>query len=138
MSPDDISAVLHRYVGATNAREPIDWYFGPGYRYQGPLGDLGRDALVQQHDRFLAAFPDVNLSILDIVVEGDKAATRWSARGTHQGELMGISPTRRAVTITGIIITRFANGKAVDEVEEINMLGLMQQLGVAPAPSSPR
>ena len=131
MSPDETKAVLHTYVGATNAREPIDWYFGPGYRYHGPMGDMDRDAFVQQHDRFLAAFPDVNMSIQDIVVEGDKAATRWSARGTHQGQLMGIPPTGRVVTMTGIVVTRFADGKAVEETEEIDMFGLMRQLGVA-------
>ena len=46
--------------------------------------------------------------------------------------------TGRAVTITGIIVTRFADGKAVDEVEEIDMLGLMRQLGSASAPPNPR
>jgi predicted ester cyclase len=58
--------------------------------------------------------------------------TRWSAAGTHRGELMGIPPTGRAVTITGIIATRFEGGRAVEEWEEMDLLGLMRQLGAMP------
>lgn len=128
MSLMDNRAVLQRYVGATNERQPIDWYFGPGYRYHGPMGDLDREGFVQQHDRLLAAFPDVEMVILDVIVEGDKTATRWSAHGTHRGELMGIRPTGRTVSMTGVVVTRFADGKAVEVWEEIDLLGLMRQL----------
>jgi predicted ester cyclase len=72
------------------------------------------------------------MTILDFVVEGDRTVTRWSAAGTHRGELMGIPPTGRAVTITGIIATRFEGGRAVEEWEEMDLLGLMRQLGAMP------
>ncbi|GIV76452.1 MAG: hypothetical protein KatS3mg050_0846 [Litorilinea sp.] len=58
---------------------------------------------------------------------------RWSAHGTHQGELMGIPATGKTVNLTGIAIDRFENGQSVEHWEIIDQVGLMQQLGVMPA-----
>ena len=82
---------------------------------------------------FLTAFPDTKVSVEDIIAVGDKVVTRWKIRGTHSGELQGIAPTGKEVTITGIIITRVDNGKAVEEWEAFDQLGLMQQLGAIPS-----
>lgn len=70
----------------------------------------------------------------DIIAAGDKVVARWTFRGAQQGAFQGIAPTGKAVTITGIIISRFEHGKAVEEWEEVNQLGMLQQLGVMPAP----
>jgi hypothetical protein len=123
---------LERYVRATNAREPIDWYFATDYVYHGPTGDLDRAGFLRQHDGFLAAFPDVTVTIEDIVADGDRTVTRWSAIGTHRGELMGTPPGGRAVRVTGIVITRFAGGQAAEEWEEMDLLGLMRHIGALP------
>jgi predicted ester cyclase len=117
-------ATLERYVAATNARHSVDWYFAPGYRYHGPSGTLDQAQFIRQHDQFLSAFPDVRLTILEVVSSADKTVTRWSAEGTHKGPLMGMPPTQRPVRISGIIITRF--------VEEMDLLGLLRQLGATP------
>lgn len=127
-------AALEKYVRSTNAREPIDWYFAPGYVYHGPMGTLDKDAFLEQHGTFLRAFPDVRMTVLDIVTDGDKAATRWLAEGTHGGELMGIAATGRRIRVTGIVMTRFVEGRAAEEWEEIDMAGLMRQLGESPTP----
>ncbi len=82
---------------------------------------------------FLAAYPDLQITIDDMVAEGDKVVARWSARGTHRGDLMGIPPTGREVTITGIVIDRFDNCRSVERWENIDQLGMMQQLGVVPS-----
>ena len=85
---------------------------------------------------FFAAFPDLQIHIDDLVAEGDRLVTRWTAQGTHQGELMGIAPTGRSVAVTGIAIDRFENGQSVEHWEVFDQMGLMQQLGVIPAPGT--
>lgn len=82
---------------------------------------------------FLEAFPNIQVAVKDLVAEGDKVVTRWSARGTHLGELMGIPPTGKNVLMTGIATDRFVGGKSVEHWEIVDQLGLMQQLGVIPA-----
>ena len=62
----------------------------------------------------------------------DKVVSRWTARGTHRGELMGIAPTGKQVAVTGINIERFANGKLVEGWSNYDTLGMLQQLGVIP------
>ena len=65
-----------------------------------------------------------------MVAEGDKDAVRWTGRGTHKGDLMGIAPTGKQLTITGISILRIASGKIIEEWGEMDMLGALQQLGI--------
>jgi predicted ester cyclase len=88
---------------------------------------------------FRAAFPDLHLTVTDQFEEGDKLVSRWTATGTHKGELMGIAPTGTHVTVTGITIGRFQSGKLVESWENGDTLGLLQQLGVVPvlAPAGP-
>lgn len=81
-----------------------------------------------------AAFAGVYCTVEDIVVEGDKVVARWTWGGTHKGEYMGIAPTGKQVTLTGISIDRIVGGKIVEEWGEMNTLGMMQQLGVVPPP----
>ena len=69
----------------------------------------------------------------DEVAEGDKVVTRYTTRGTQLGSFMGMPPTGKYVTVTGIAIARFANGKVVEEWGNADDLGLLQQLGVVPA-----
>ena len=83
---------------------------------------------------FRAAFPDVQFTIEDMIAEGDKVVGRVTWRGTHQGELMGIQPTGKKVTVEGIDIIRFAGGKAVENWFSGDTLGMMQQLGAIPTP----
>jgi len=74
-----------------------------------------------------------NLGVIDEqLAEGDLVASRWTGRGTHQGELMGIPPTGKQVTVSGITISRVKNGKVVEEWSNWDTLGMLQQLGVVP------
>ena len=93
-----------------------------------------REGLTQFNLAIRAAFPDLTVTIDDLIAEGDKVVWRWSARGTQRGELMGIPPTGREVTLTGISIDRLAGGQIVERWGEIDNLGLLQQLGAIPAP----
>ncbi len=81
-----------------------------------------------------AGLSNLHSTIEDLIAEGDKVASRWTASGTHQGELMGIAPTGKQVTVTGISIDRIVGGKIAEEWGEMDMLGMMQQLGVIPPP----
>lgn len=78
--------------------------------------------------------PDFHVTIEDLVTEGDKVASRWTARGTHQGEFFGIPPTGKQATWTGMTIYRFAGGKIVEAWWIKDVMGLLQQLGVIPPP----
>jgi steroid delta-isomerase-like uncharacterized protein len=94
----------------------------------------GPEGAKQVFTMYRSAFPDFRLNVWDLIAEGDKVVARWSTQGTHQGELMGIPPTGKRVEVTGIDIFRFAEGKIAEHWAEFDMLGLMQQLGVIPAP----
>ncbi len=83
---------------------------------------------------FRSAFPDLHFTVEDMIAEGDKVASRYTARGTHRGELMGLPPTGRGVTEVGIMISRLAEGKLVEDWHSPDNLGLIQQLGVVTFP----
>jgi len=82
---------------------------------------------------YRTAFPDLHVTIEDQIAEGDKLATRFTASGAHQGELMGIAPTGKKVTVTGIAIERIVDNKIVEHWLVSDQLGMLQQLGVIPA-----
>ena len=82
-----------------------------------------------------AAFPDLQYTVEDQIAEGDKVVTRYTASGTHRGELMSIVPTGSRVEITGISITRIEDGKIEEIWENYDALGMMRQLGVIPSPA---
>jgi steroid delta-isomerase-like uncharacterized protein len=81
---------------------------------------------------YRTAFADLRLTIEDIIAEGETVVARWSCRGAHRGDLNGIAPTGKQVALSGVTITRFANGKMVEGYVNWDALGLMQQLGVVP------
>jgi steroid delta-isomerase-like uncharacterized protein len=100
----------------------------------------------QAVSRWREAFPDLHMSIDDLISEGEKVSYRWTARGTHQGEFLGMAPSGKQMTTTGIVIERLTNGKFTEGWTSSDTLGLMRQLGGileaghsegAPPPSRP-
>ncbi|MFC1715755.1 ester cyclase [Candidatus Poribacteria bacterium] len=89
---------------------------------------VGIEASKQAINVYRTAFPDLHLAIEDMLAEGDKVLTRWTSTGTHQGELMGIPPTGKQTVSSGIVISRIADGKIVENWWAWDALGLMQQL----------
>jgi predicted ester cyclase len=81
---------------------------------------------------FFTAFPDTHYTLEDLIAEGDKVVWRYTFRGTHRGDFMGIPATGKVVTGTSIVISRIAGGKCVEEWGSSDLLGLMQQLGAIP------
>ena len=96
---------------------------------------VGTEAFKGMVGMYLAAFPDLQWTTEDIIAEGDKVVIRWTATGTHQGELMSIPASGRQVTWTGMTIYRFADGKIVENWWAYDALGMMQQItGPLPVP----
>ena len=84
---------------------------------------------------FRKAFPDPNFwGTADLIAEGDKVVGLVTARGTHQGEFMGIAPTGKPVSFNAIDVVRIAGGKIVERWSQADNLALLQQLGAVPAP----
>jgi steroid delta-isomerase-like uncharacterized protein len=79
-----------------------------------------------------AAFAGLHVTIDDIMADGNRVIARFTARGTHNGEFMGVPPTGKAITLTAIEIFRIKDGKIAELWGEVNMMGLMQQLGMLP------
>jgi steroid delta-isomerase-like uncharacterized protein len=91
---------------------------------------ISREEALEKAKRLRSAFPDLSFSIEELIVLGDKVICRYIMRGTQQGEFAGIPATGNRVEISGIVIQRIENGKIVEEREEMDMLDLMQQLGM--------
>ena len=83
---------------------------------------------------FTEAFPDIRLTVEDIFSEGDMVAARVAFRGTHRGEFQGIPPSGKQVAFTSIEVNRVVGGKVEEHRVELDLLGLMQQLGAIPEP----
>jgi predicted ester cyclase len=109
----------------------LDPYGPPG---GWPIGPGGAKALVTT---YRTAFPDVTFTVEEQIAEGGSVATRWSTRGTQNGLLPGgITPTGKPVTVAGISIERHENGMIVESCVSWDFFGMMQQLGVIPAPGA--
>ena len=115
-----------------------DELFTPNYAHhdlstpdagRGPQSEKTRVTLYRN------AFPDLQLTIEDLLTEGETVIARWSCKGTHKGDLNGIAPTGKNVHMSGISITRFVNSKMAESWVNWDALGLMQQLGAVPEPS---
>jgi len=81
---------------------------------------------------YRTAFPEAHVEIDEIVAEGDLVVARWTATGTHDGDLMGIEPTGESVTLSGIEMCRIEDGKFVEDWEVMNLFRMLQQLHVLP------
>jgi steroid delta-isomerase-like uncharacterized protein len=104
------------------------------YVYHGPMGMeyKGPEGFKQVVTMFRTAFPDLHITVEDMVAEGDKVVSYYTMTGTHKGELMGIAPTDKKVKFSGIVIVRWVGGKEVEARGVGDMLSMMQQLGVIP------
>ena len=103
------------------------------------VGNYGRDQIKQHVQMYRGAFPDLTVTIDDLVAAGDKVLLRWTCRGTHKGNFIGKAGTGKSVTTEGLTVLVFRNGKIVHEWTHWGALKLLQDLGIAPAiqPSMP-
>ena len=136
MSSEENVALALRVYEAFNQRnlEVVEELCSPDYLYHlGTTVIKGATEYKQFLLRLLKAFPDLNVTIEDTIANQDTVVARYTLRGTHKGNYMGMPPTGRQITLTAIGITRMANGKAVEQWVNADDLGALQQIGVIPA-----
>jgi steroid delta-isomerase-like uncharacterized protein len=106
-----------------------------GHDPSGPVHEMhGPEGFKQAYTIYRTGFPDTHLTIEDQIAEGDMVVSRWTATGTNQGPLMGLPPSGRPVTVTGITISRYAGSKIKEAWYSYDTLGMLQQLGAIPMP----
>ena len=93
---------------------------------------VGPDAAKATISGYRTAFPDLRITIEEQIADDQRVATRWSANGTHEGDLMGMAPTGKQATVTGITIDRIVDGRIAESWTNWDTLGMLQQLGVVP------
>jgi len=135
MSASNRAVVLNAFHDGLNKRNlsVIREYYSDAICHL-PFGnELTGESLMQFFASLFAAFPDVQRRVDVQFTDGvSHVITRWTATGIHQGEFMGIASTGKQFTISGITIDRIRNGQIVEEWQEWDSYGLMQQLGVVP------
>ena len=140
MQPEENKAITRRFleeIFAGGNLELVNEIFAPNFVLHDPSVPQqvrGPEGIRQYIAMYRAAYPDTHFTIEDQIAEGDKVVTRWTGQGTHQGELMGVPPTGRRVTVAGIEVDRIAGGKIEETWVSYDALGMMQQLGVIPLP----
>ena len=135
---EDLKAIARREMEIFSAGDYsiADDVISPDYVGHDPATPepiRGPEGVKAQAAGYRAAFSDLTLTIDHQVSDGEYVVTRWTARGTHDGELFGIPPTGNVVTTTGIGIERVVDGKVVEDHTQWDALGLMQQIGAVPA-----
>jgi len=137
MSTEQNKAVVRRFWQEFSLRV-VDELFVPNYVLHDPAlppeFQRDREAYKQLVTMFRTGFPDIKVTVEDLVAEGEKVVARWTWRGTNQGDFQGMPPTGKQVNGSGISIHRFADGKIAEAWVNFDALGMLQQLGVIPAP----
>ena len=134
MTAEQNKALLQGYIKAVwDQQNPaaVDQFLAPNYRrHVSATGTpLTRADQKQLLTRFRAAFPDIQITVEEMIAEGDRIAFRSTMRGTHQGEFQGIAFTGNTVTVGLLDVIRIENGKFVEQWGGPNLLDLLQQLG---------
>ncbi|MBF6594839.1 MAG: ester cyclase [Thermaceae bacterium] len=113
----------------------IDEFYSPDVMDHSPLTGfaLGLEGYRSQITLFLATFPDLVVEYQDFTCEADRVFSRYTLTATHQGEFAGIAATGKRVRVSGMDMLRFKEGKVVEHWSELDLFGLMQQLGASPA-----
>lgn len=136
MSTQDNRAVVQRWFNEVFTQGNLgvaDEIFASDYVNHDPTGwPQGPQGAKAAASAYRAGYSDLAFTIEDQIAEGDRVTTRWTAHGTHDGELYGVPPTGKKVTVTGISIERIAGGKIAETWVNFDALGMLQQLGVIP------
>lgn len=115
----------------------VDEVMAADAKYHGPHMPNGignRESWRQAVRMYRSAFPDSHVTFEELVTSGDTVVGRWTATGTHNGPLPGVKPSGKRIAIGGITIYRLRGGKIVEAWEQLDLLGMWQQLGVVAVP----
>jgi steroid delta-isomerase-like uncharacterized protein len=138
-------AIFRRFHEATNTGDPeiisktIDEVVDPDVLIRTPLPvqSTGAQALKEVFARLHQAFPDLCVTVEDLIEEDDKVVGRNSVTGTHRGEYMGLPPTGKAIAYNEIFIFRFTEGRIAETWGVVDVFSQMKQLGLIPAQGRP-
>jgi len=144
MTLEDNKALVSRIADEVWNRgelEVINEITAASASYHGPhmpngVGD--RESWKQAIRMYRGAFPDSHVTFEELIASGDTVVGRWSATGTHTGQLPGVEPTGKRIAIGGITIYRIAGGKIAEAWEQLDMLGMWRQLGLVAVPGDKR
>jgi predicted ester cyclase len=117
----------------------FDEYVAPdfvGYDAAEPEPIRGPAGMKANVEKYLAGFSNARCTVDEQIAEGNTVATRWTGRGTHDGEIAGIAPTGKEITVSGLTISRLENGVLVEERTIWDALGMLVQLGAVPMPTT--
>ena len=130
-----LEGVLHGIYEAVNTGNLalLEKFVAPDY-VEHSEGFRGVEPFRQQITAFRAAFPDLHVSIDDLLIDGDRFASRTTVTGTHTGDLMGIPATGKHISVEAVDMGRIQNGQAQERWGGLYMYSLLTQLGVIPAP----
>jgi steroid delta-isomerase-like uncharacterized protein len=131
---EDNKALARRSWEVVENLDILDEVYASDLVWHEPDQDVhGLEEARQFVTMYKTAFPDLNVTVEDVISEGDNVVTRYTIRGTHQGEIEEFGPpTGRQMELQGITVHRIADGKIVEEWERYDNLSLLQQLGLAP------
>ncbi len=137
-------AMFRRFLDAANTHDAelisktIDEFVAPDalIRTPLPIEATGAQLLKEVFARLVRAFPDLHVTIEDLIAEGDKVVSRNSVTGTHQGEYMGLPPTGKSVAYKEVFIARLADGRIAETWGVVDVLSQMRQLGAIPGGAS--
>jgi predicted ester cyclase len=130
VTPAELVKSFHTELLAARDPAVVDAFFGEGFEsHNMPPGfPPGREGVKRFFSMFRDAFPDVTVQIDELFSEGDRVAVATTFTGTHEGELMGMAPTGKRVSVTGIDLVRVAGGAIVEHRGLTDIAGLMRQL----------
>jgi steroid delta-isomerase-like uncharacterized protein len=111
----------------------VDEIVEPDVVIHSPFQATGAQVLRELFSRVHRVFPDLRVTVEDMIEEGDTVVGRHTVTGTHQGEYMGLPPTGKSVTYNEIIIFRFASGRIAETWGVVDVFSQMKQLGMIPA-----
>jgi C-1 hydroxylase len=134
MSIEDNKALVRRYIETWNRGDlpGMANFWSPDMVHHTRTGSHGFDEVLTIVGDFMKAFPDLQFEIEDLVAEGDRVASRMTARATHTGDYLGRPATGRSVSCSVFGIARVADGKLVEHWGVTDELQLMQQVGLVP------
>ena len=136
MSEENKALARSSWEEIVNEQNPqaIEEVYAPNFVWHEPDQDIQSYEQASQFvSAFFKGFPDINITVEDVIAEGEQVVTRYTIRGTHQGQTDAFGPpTERQVELQGITIHRFEDGKIVEEWEAYDNLSVLQQLGLVP------
>ena len=134
MTTEENEAIIKRFVEVAFNQGNVsicDDALAENFRYHGPMGEerRGPEAFKQHIQNLRDAFPDMKMTLIDIVSEGDMVFHRWSFSGTNLGSMMGNPPTKQLVTFPVWVLSHVAYGKEMEAWEMYDTLSMAEKTG---------